>query len=323
MIPDSRTNSLFQTTPAPDLTVAIPTRNRSRALGDLLDSIAAQALDRDRFEVLVLDDGSDEEHRRALMERLDDPNLNFALAAYLRPNAGPAAARNRMTEAARGRLVLFLNDDVILDPGHLETHLRLHEENPEPATVVRGVTRWEPIGRDTAVMRYLRSRLFVYDLSLSEEDKYVAYFHTCDLSLKREILIRFPFDERFPTASFEDSELGFRLQWEAGLRLILAREAVSHHRHDYRWRDLILRAWINGHSAALLLEKYPVLYGRLRAPYGAEGLNGRARRILRCVAYGLTGRFERFWEMVDGIVYAASLDRTRRAKKSQRDFGAA
>ena len=315
MVLEEVTNPAFNATKAPQLTVIVPTFNRSQALGDLFESIAGQTLDADCFEVLAIDDGSCEEHARGAKKLVVDGGWDFPLALYRQENAGPAAARNRMVRKARGDVVLFLNDDVTLDSGHFAAHLRLHRERPDRTFAVRGTTRWRPVGRDNSVMRYLRTKIFVYDLDLLPGDENFVYFHTCDLSLKKDLLLEHPFDEDFPAASCEDTELGYRLFKEAGMRLVLAPDAVSHHHHDYGPRDLIRRARLNGRSAAILIEKQPDLAHRLRDQFYYIS---RRRRILRALGRLATLRMARFWAEAELVVFLRNLDRESRRRSQRR-----
>ena len=304
MIPQPLISPAFQTA-TPELSVIVPTCNRSAALADLLVSIATQTLDRSRYEVLVIDDGSDGVHCEAIARLTAGRSVaGLPLAVFFQKGAGPAAARNAMVNQARAALVLFLNDDVTLCPDHFAAHLAWHADHPEEQVVVRGKTDWRPVGRETAAMRYLRRRLFVYDLDLPEGDAHIVYFHTCDLSMKTGLVRRFPFDTSFPWASFEDSELGYRLHKAVGMRLILAEDALSEHHHDYRGRDLMRRARINGRSAAMIIARHPELVVRLRDAY----LQPRSRRRVGRALWALVrGDLETFWEQVDVLIYLRHL----------------
>src|SRR5258707_10281865 len=91
------------------LSVVIPTYNRCASLRRLLDALARQTLSADRFEVIVVDDGSSD-GTRELLRTLKTP---YALVSIEQPNQGPGAARNRGVRAASGDLILFLDDDVV------------------------------------------------------------------------------------------------------------------------------------------------------------------------------------------------------------------
>ncbi|MBN1518197.1 glycosyltransferase family 2 protein [Candidatus Sumerlaeota bacterium] len=301
-------NKHFQRDFTPRLSVIIPTHNRPDALEQLLASIQAQTSPAAEFEVLVIDDGSPEPATQE-NRRLAKHDWPFALLYAHQASTGPAIARNRMTERSRAPIVLFLNDDVTLNPVHFTEHLRLHAENPAENIVVRGWTNWPPMERDTPLMCSLRSRTFRYDYDVLPGEEHWIYFHTCDLSLKRSLLLRHPFDEEFPYASFEDTELGYRLCVEESMRLILAPEAVSEHRHDYDWRAMLRRARVNGKSAALLIRKHPYMAQRLLHHFYPIS---RRRRLIRAIQRWFQHEREGFWEDLEMFIYLRALERTQR-----------
>lgn len=303
---DRAANAAFQELSHPALSAVIPTRNRPDALRRLLDSIRDQDLDRKTFEVLVVDDGSQSEAARATQAMAQAVEYPFALAVYLQEPAGPARARNRMVHQSRGEIVLFLNDDVTLNARHFSVHRTLHRERPEQQVAVRGTTIWETGAHPSAIMRLLARTAFRVDPLLPPEKEPRPYFHTCDVSLKRAVLIAHPFDVEFSGASMEDTELACRLYKTLGLRLILTPEAVSLHHHRCGARELIRRACVNGSNAALLLRKHPEMRGLVR-DYHYQISN--KRRLARALLRLLRGDAEGFWEDLERIAFLRSLDK--------------
>ena len=100
------------TTPSPAFSVVVPTYERPASLARCLDALAAQTLDHDRFEVIVVDDGSAEPPRAVVARAAASIDVRLVEQA----NAGPATARNAGAEASRGRYVVFTDDDCRPDP---------------------------------------------------------------------------------------------------------------------------------------------------------------------------------------------------------------
>jgi serine acetyltransferase/GT2 family glycosyltransferase len=105
-----------------DASVVIPTFGRPDGLALLLSQLNEQSVSPDRYEVIVVDDGSPIDVRTVLP--LSD--YRFACTVLRQQNAGSAAARQRGTEQATGALLVFLDDDVSIGPGFLEAHLNAH-----------------------------------------------------------------------------------------------------------------------------------------------------------------------------------------------------
>lgn len=100
----------------PYFSVIVPTHKRSMLLRRALHSIRSQASTFASFEVIVVSDLSDAGTDAVCAELLTGAD------AYLRRNgpAGPSASRNLGLSLAKGRYVLFLDDDDAWHPGCLE-----------------------------------------------------------------------------------------------------------------------------------------------------------------------------------------------------------
>ena len=111
---------------APEISVVIPAHNASATIRRLLGQLSEQLLSRERYEVIVVDDGSDDDTSMRASE--------FPGVMVIRQTCcGPGAARNRGASAAKGGLILFLDADVEVTADLLSAHLRHHKAHPEVA----------------------------------------------------------------------------------------------------------------------------------------------------------------------------------------------
>ncbi|MDQ1704176.1 MAG: hypothetical protein QOF18_542 [Frankiaceae bacterium] len=240
----------------PELSVVVPTYRRPDLLRQCLDALAAQDVERSRFEVVVVDDGSQDDTTAVLAAASDVVGLTQPA------NAGPAAARNRGIEASRGRLVLFLDDDIAAAPDLVSTHLALHAAaGGDPQLGVLGRVDWHPSLTVTPFMHWLdRSGLqFAYETWLREGpiDPPYAAFYTANLSMPRSLLVDAGgFDERFPYAAFEDIELAYRLT-ARGFRMDYRPAAQAFHTRAMAPADFTMRMERVGESAELLRAAAP------------------------------------------------------------------
>jgi hypothetical protein len=253
------------------LSVVVPTYNRAPVLARCLDALAAQSPGPD--EVVVVDDGSTDDTRSVIASR------EWVRAVH-QPNGGRAAAKNAGVAAARGDIVLFIDDDVIATPGLVHLHASHHRERSDEHEAMLGHVTWSPEVEVTRHMYWLENGGPLFHFHEIDDRENVSWkmLYTCNVSLKRSFLE--PFDESLPI--FEDSELAYRLT-QRGLRLRYDPEALGHHlrteapaRTEARMREV-------GSAAAALHRKWPELYeppppmsagGRIRA--AAAGVAARA-----------------------------------------------
>ena len=100
--------------PIPGFTsILVCTFNRSAMLERALRSLMAQTMRNDKFEIVVVDDGSTDATRARCQEMAKEaPNLRYVDGG---PNQGVARARDLGVAAARGDRVLFIDDDCVAD----------------------------------------------------------------------------------------------------------------------------------------------------------------------------------------------------------------
>jgi GT2 family glycosyltransferase len=97
---------------APSMTVTIASYNRRDRLKQVLEGLAVQSYDAERFEVVVVLDGSND-GSAAMAEALAVP---YPLRVLVQDNRGLAASRNRGAHAGQHPIVVFLDDDVVPEP---------------------------------------------------------------------------------------------------------------------------------------------------------------------------------------------------------------
>lgn len=96
------------------VSVIIPTYNRKESLLRTLDSLARQTYPAERFEVIVVDDGGSDG-----TELIAQNTYPFRLVYCRQANQGSAAARNRGVLESAGDVLVFIDDDIMLETGYL------------------------------------------------------------------------------------------------------------------------------------------------------------------------------------------------------------
>ncbi len=110
----------------PTISVILTTYNAKERLRNALESYRYQSYPNDRFELVIVDDGS-EDGTQAWFE---NRNWNFPVKyVYNRPNKGRAGARNAGIQAASGDVVLFSDCDMIAESDFIKRHAKFHESS--------------------------------------------------------------------------------------------------------------------------------------------------------------------------------------------------
>jgi len=261
------------------LSVVIPTKDRAPALARTLAGLEAQRPGEASVEVIVVDNGSADGTVEQIRGRAGGA---VPIRLIEHPDGGPAAARNAGVAAASGEVLLFLGDDTEPEgPSLLRAHLDLHATRPQERYGVLGRITWSPRSPVTPFMRWLENGgpQFHYNEIEAGPVDAASYFYSSHASLKRALFERLGgFEERFPTAAVEDTELGVRLAG-AGLELDYRPELLVLHDHPTTPAQSLRRSVAVGRSAAL--------YNRLRpeSPHpGVRAPRGLAWAAVRVAA---------------------------------------
>jgi GT2 family glycosyltransferase len=124
-------------TPA-DVTIITPVHNTAGYLRRWFDSLCAQSIGTDRFEVVAVDDGSDDDSARRL-EGLAAEHPGLLTVLRLPDRGGPARARNLALERAAGRYLYFVDSDDHLGPEALERATGFADQHGSDVVLARMV----------------------------------------------------------------------------------------------------------------------------------------------------------------------------------------
>jgi glycosyltransferase involved in cell wall biosynthesis len=186
----------------PLLSVVVPCQNASATLSKVLTAIVASDLPRDLWELIVVDDASADDSALIAAGYAD------AVVRLPAPSRGPAYARNRGSEIARGACLVFIDADVEVDADVLRRFAVTFAERPELSAIFG--TYDGPGEKPTFITRY---RTLVQRYTHEQSAGLVCAFWARCGAVKRSAFEEAGrFDEwRFPRSQIEDVELGRRL----------------------------------------------------------------------------------------------------------------
>lgn len=265
-----------------DVSVGLCTHNRKGVLEKVLLTLADQTLSPDRFEAVLVDDGSTD--GTAQMARELQGRLPYPLVYCHQRHSGLATARNTGIRAASGRVIVYIDDDVLADPRLLEEHLKSHDRYEK--CVVNG---W--VNHVTEAERPEKPRFTMADISTS-------FFWTSNVSVKRQHLLAAGlFDEVFREYGWEDQEMGLRLM-ALGLEKRNNYKAIGYHvKRPPRLSDVrraLAQAEAKGRTAVIYVRKHP----RLRCRF-ATGIHPPRLAWQRLLTSG--GVLERYCRRTLGL----------------------
>jgi glycosyltransferase involved in cell wall biosynthesis len=236
----------------PSISVVVPTHNRGHALDTVLRPLMA---DPAADEIIVVVDGStDDSLRLAQAAALTDPRVR---PLYIE-NSGEMAAREAGARAARSEIVLFLDDDVLADPGLVTAHAARHAERA--ADVIVGYLEIELGPRrsadDFATRIYARD----YEGRIEQYERDPAGILDAlwagNFSMRRDVCLAVGMPNSGFTARYHpDRDFGLRCR-EAGLRGMFDRALRAQHLHKRSLTAFVRDARSQGAARVLLARQH-------------------------------------------------------------------
>lgn len=227
-----------------EASIVIPSYNRKSILEKCLEALFNQDYPSDKYEIVLIDDGSTDETDK-MVASLDPP----CRLRYVRNNKrlGVPKSRNRGIRLARGKYIICVDSDIIVVPEFAQEHLKYHRLYGDG--IVNGeliyISSLEQVGK---------KRKGVWDISFSS-------FDTANVSVRKKHIDKVGgFDVDLLPYGWQDVELGYRLK-KIGLKSRKNPEALGY--HFRKWADtsnldfLKEKELMRGMSGALYFKKHP------------------------------------------------------------------
>lgn len=213
---------------SPLLSVIVPVFNGSRFLAKCLDAISRSSFR--HFEVVVVDDASTDDS--AAIAR-----ASGARVISLPAQGGPGGARNRGAQEAQGRILLFVDADVVIHSDAMARVVADFEAEPDLAAVFGSYD--DSPAEPSFISQY--KNLYHHFTHQQGSEHATTFWAGCG-AIRRDVFMASEgFDQRrYPRPSIEDIELGYRMR-RMGHRILLDKKLQG--KHLKRWTLLsLLRA---------------------------------------------------------------------------------
>ena len=234
------------------ISVVIPSVGRG-----VLADIVRRSLEQDALEVIVVADANPDDVSTGLAPWLSSGDARVRMVAG--PGRGVALARQTGVDAAHGDIVLFLDDDVVPEPGLLDGHRRVHVAGPNRVAVGYFPVAPELVATSVAASIYASD----YESECRELDadpsRVLLQLWAGNYSLRSADCIRVPqADSSFLNSLLEDEEFGFRCQ-VGGLVGVFDRSLAARHHYERSVPKFLVSARAQALASRRLHDMYPTL----------------------------------------------------------------
>ncbi|MCD4655798.1 glycosyltransferase [bacterium] len=225
------------------ISVIIPVFNGADYVDKCLISLGKQSISRNCYEIIVVDDGSNDgtpEKVKSICDKLIQIE-----------NSGPAVARNRGAQSASGQILLFTDADCIPEPDWIEKMSAPFQKETVSGTKGAYLTYQTQI-----IARFIQSE-YESKYNYMSKHKFIDFIDTYSAGFRRNIFLKLGgFNENFPGASVEDQEFSFRMA-EAGYKMVFLPEARVYHRHAQTLTHYFRKKFNIGYWKVLVLHLHP------------------------------------------------------------------
>ncbi len=224
----------------PFLSIVIPAYNSQETIIPLLQSIKdSKRVNLKEIEVIVVDDKSKDETGEKV-EKFKVHKVIKLNIIKLKKNSGPAQARNIGVKYAKGKVVLFLDADVLLYKNTLFEIVRSFKEDPD-LFAMTGV--WDKKQKSRKFFpKFKALRDWSYWINERDPKNYYYLFSTRVAAIDRGLFLRLGgFDTTYKHALVEDIELTYRIARRYAV--VFNQKAIVHHEFEDFWPVLKKYFW--------------------------------------------------------------------------------
>ncbi|MBL1210988.1 MAG: glycosyltransferase [Geminocystis sp. GBBB08] len=207
----------------PFFSIIIPTYNRPENLKKCLEFITKLDYPINRFEVIIVDDGSPQ----SLESIINYFQPLIKLKFIQQKNSGPATARNNGVSQAQGKYLAFIDDDCEVTPSWLSIFADGFAQNPDAILGGYTINKLKENIYSEASQK-LVDYLYSYYNAIPEQSK---FFTSNNFAIPKLIFEKIGgFNTTFPLAAAEDRELFDRI-YNQGYQMIYLPKAQVEHSH--------------------------------------------------------------------------------------------
>lgn len=231
------------------VSVVIPTYNRRISLERCLISLAAQSFPVMEYEVIVVADGCTDD----TVELLRSFAPRFAFRWLSQQNQGAPAAQNLGVAAAKGTIILFLDDDCVCGTDVITAHYDAHAQGDQIVAI--GALRLHPDTPPGTLHDVVGDLEDAEWRRLTSEGARRSDLMLCaNSSVSRAAALDCRFDTTY--TRMHDVEAGIRL-WAKGYRPRFIPRAIVYELYTKTVRAMLADSYQHGRYEVLLSKDHP------------------------------------------------------------------
>ena len=222
----------------PFVSIIIVNWNGKEFLNDCLTSIKKLEYPKKKYEVIIVDNGSTDGSVELVRRK-----FKWAKTVSLRKNYGFAKANNIGVKFAKGKYIVFLNNDTVVTRSWLKNLVRAIEKNENVAACTSKIIYfdrkdlinsvggfWSIFGLSTSLGEFEKSNKFNRPFP-------VFYPSGCSMIIKKDVFVRVGgFDEDY-FCLVEDADLGWRLL-NCGYKIMYEPTSIVFHRVSATYKKM-------------------------------------------------------------------------------------
>jgi GT2 family glycosyltransferase len=231
-----------------DISIIIATYNRKDFLKDSLSSLFNQNYPKNKYEIIVVDDGSKDGTKKMVQGLKFRGNLHY----FYQKNKGQAAAMNLGIKNAKGEIIAFTDDDCVASKDWLVELMKGFKDNHDIAGVGGEIIAFNP---QNLIEKYWD--IFFFDQKETIEDKKNRPSHLigANCAYRAEIFQKVGLFDYSLTSQLQDVDFGWRLSW-LGYQFLYLPEMIVFHRMPKTFWQFLKKNFIAGCARTEMLAKH-------------------------------------------------------------------
>jgi len=224
--------------------VIVPAYNAMNTLEMCLEALTRQSIDKKDYEVIVVDDGS--------TDRTSEIVKQFSIHYFWQKNQGPATARNKGAQEAKGEIILFTDSDCVPENNWIEEMVRPFDDPKVMA--VKGAYK---TNQKALIARFAQIE-FEERFEMLKKAESIDMVDTYSAGYRKSIFLSFGgFDPSFPVANNEDTELSYKMS-QAGHKMVFNPNAIVYHlNHPDSIKGYARLKFWRGYWRMVVYKRYP------------------------------------------------------------------